>query len=200
MRASSSPARTRIGAPQAAFGPGDEFRTIAGVAGRRRRHRFAQFDLETVRDHPKARQRFQRRGAAFGMQTAGRDHVAADGADRFFVLPGGGVAVLALIDHQAHRVGADIDDGNGTARVGGARARSGRGIRWRRQAVIRSGACGAPGPWIFSARPRPESEGLVMKYVCAEKASASSECGIARYRFRPPSYTSFAPDPSAARP
>ena len=117
MRASSSPASTRIGEPQARSARRDEFRAIAGVARRRRRHRLAQLDLEAVGNHAEAGQRLQRRGAAFGMQPSGRDHVAADAADGFFVLQGGGVAVLVFIDHQAHGIGADIDNGDGAARI-----------------------------------------------------------------------------------
>jgi len=59
-----------------------------------------------------ASQGLQRLGAAFGMQPAGGDHVAADGADGFFVLQGGGDAAFILVDDQAHGIGADIDDRN----------------------------------------------------------------------------------------
>ena len=99
------------------LGPADEFRAIAGIARRRRRHRVAHLHLQPVGDHAKARQRLQRRGAAFGMQPARADHVASDGADGFFILQGGGDPALGLVDHQAHRIGADVDDGDRAART-----------------------------------------------------------------------------------
>src|ERR1051326_2288724 len=89
----------------------DELRAVRSVARRRRGHGFAHGCVQTVGQHLEAGQRLQRHGAAFAVQPAGRYHVATDAADRFFVVERGGGARLRLIDHQTHRVRADVDDG-----------------------------------------------------------------------------------------
>jgi hypothetical protein len=119
-----------MGPPQAF----SELRAIAGVAGSSGGDRLTHLRVQAIGDHAKTRQGFQRGGAAFGMQAAGGDHVAADGADGFFILQGGGDAGGRFIDHQAHGIGADIDDSDRTG-ASGAPVKIGR----KRHPI--SGAC-----------------------------------------------------------
>ena len=114
------------------FGAAHELRAVRRIARRRRRHRFAHGHAQSVSQHPESRQRLQRHGAALAVQAAARHHVAADAADRFLVVQRRRRARFGFVDDETHGIRADIDDRNGTARLGTR-------TRPRRSANIRRG-------------------------------------------------------------
>jgi len=78
-------------------------------AGRGRNHEQLR-NLDPIAQHAKPAQRGQRLVHRIGGQQPGRLHLAAEPAQHLFVEDGRGTAGQPLIDHQAHRVRANVDD------------------------------------------------------------------------------------------
>ncbi len=88
----------------------DEFLAVVGIARGGRGPRFADRHVQPFGHHAETRQNLQRHLHAVGIEPPGGDHVAADAADRFFVVHRRRRARLRLVNHETHGVGPDIED------------------------------------------------------------------------------------------
>ena len=113
--------------------------------------------------------------------------IAAEAGHHLFIEDRRHRAAIDAVDDQAHRVGADIDDGGVLAVAKRALPRPlTRSPRYLKRAPIWSNATGA---LPLSARPRPDRLGLRMKYSCAENGSSGSlETST---RLKPPSASMY---------
>ena len=103
-----------------ALGLGDEVGTVGGVAAGGGRNRIDAADPLDPAQRAKSSQRRQRFGDRVLGQQPGALDFAAEPTQRLFVEHGGEAARQRLVDHQTHRVRADIDDSD----AGSALARS----------------------------------------------------------------------------
>src|SRR5690606_12110145 len=107
-----------------------------------------------------------------GIQMARGMHAATEPRQHLLVEEDGRRARNAFIDDEANRVRADIDDRNrfpaGQPALRAAVHQPADGFLARLRCEIRFGG------WIFSASPRPDRLGLVMKYSWALKRSSPS--------------------------
>jgi len=88
----------------------EELGTVARVAHRRGRHDFDVVDADDAQQRRVARQRRQRDAHGLvAQQPAAGDVLAEPGRD-LFVEHHAGRARRPVVDHQAHRVRADVDD------------------------------------------------------------------------------------------
>src|SRR5262249_19221662 len=115
-----------------------------------------------------------------GIEPARRGNAAAEAGQHFLVEQDGRRARDPLIDDEADRVRSDINDGQGppilqpALRMGNHLAGARLAFFERLNCAIRLGAC------FFSAPPRPDRLGLVMKYSCALNDSSPSSGVIRR--------------------
>ena len=107
--ASRRPDRMSILIPQMRSASRDEGRPVLGVAAGGGGNAEHAADLQGVAQRAKARQRRQGLGHRIGRQQPGRLHLAAETGQHLFVENRRRTAGQALIDHEAHRIRADID-------------------------------------------------------------------------------------------
>ncbi len=98
--------------PTDALGFADEVAAIAGVAARGSRDRPQLPHVQRVAQSAEAAQRLERFGNGFRREQAGRLHLAAEARQHLFVEDRREAPRQAFVDDEAHRVGADIDDGD----------------------------------------------------------------------------------------
>ena len=110
--ASRLPESTSISGAADALGLGDEDLAVLGVAAGGSRDRQDLASLQAVAQRAKASERRQRLLDRIGGQQSRRLHLTAEPAQYFLVEDRGRTAGQPLVDHQPHRVRADIDDGN----------------------------------------------------------------------------------------
>ena len=118
-----------------ALGGRDELRPVPGIAARRGRDTPNLLHAADVAERAEAEQRFKRLLNRIGGKQARRLHLATKAREHFLVEDRGWRAGQPLVDHEAHRVGTDVDDGIGRAvmqaplreiqRPGSKRARGG---------------------------------------------------------------------------
>ena len=145
----------------------DEVRTVGGVADGGGGQHVQGRDAELLDQRGEAANGGQRRGDCRRLEPAARRQAATEAAQLLLVKERRGGAGEPLVDDQADGVGADVDDRNrpaavetpGRARDDGQCVIQNYAPRPRR----RPGGLGA----IFTALPRPDRLGLVMKYWCA---------------------------------
>jgi hypothetical protein len=94
------------------------------------------------------------------MQPPGGNHVAADAADRLFVLQGGGVALWLSYTTRRTELEPISTIATGARDLAAARGEAAV-LRSVATAKIQVRLLGCV--FILSARPRPDKEGLVMK-------------------------------------
>ncbi len=93
-----------------ALGLGDEGLAVLGVAAGRGRDRPDLRHVHAVAQGAKAPQRRQRLLDRVGGQQAGRLHLAAEAGEHLLVEDRRRAARETLVDHEPHRVRADVDD------------------------------------------------------------------------------------------
>ena len=168
---------------QAEFGDGGEkFGTVRSLARGRCGHGLHVGDAQIVEDARIAGQRAERFIARFLRDQSGLGQVAAEAGGHFLVPDRAGRAGRAFVDHHAHRVGADIDDR--ARQIDDALLAPGRGcLRHERASPSAGKSVGLPIHPLSRRRgtasasrawPRPEREGLLIKYRWQLKLSASS--------------------------
>ena len=143
-------------------------------------------DLHPVAQRAKASQRRQRLVDGVGGQQPGRLHLAAEPAQHLLVEDRRRAAGQPLVDDEAHRVRADVDDRDRRPVIETTlrdihRRTPPLNARSRRRTRLR-------GDDSLSDLPRPDRLGLVMKYLWALKGSSPS---AAFMRFEVPSGKSF---------
>ena len=176
------------------LGPVDEIRAVLRLAGRGGRQH-----IHAARRRPGRTARGSggtppsRASTRLGIELAGRDDAAAEAGQHLFVEQHGRRARQPLIDDETDRVRPDVDDRQRSAVLAAGPAMQIshqlaaasaflRRLNW----AMRLGACD------FSASPRPERLGLVMKYSCALNGSSPSSSTACAARFRPPIPRNFA--------
>ena len=99
------------------LGGGDEFGSISGVAAGGGRDAPQPRDAADVTQCTEALQRVQRLVHGVGREQPGRLHLAAKAGENFFIEDRCGRARQPLVDDEAHRIGTDVDDGDGRAKM-----------------------------------------------------------------------------------
>ncbi len=99
------------------LGVGDEGPAIGGVAAGGGRDHEQLRNLDPIAQQAEPAQRGQRLLDRIGRQQPGRLHLAAEPAQHLFVEDRSGAAGQSFVDHQPHRVRADVDDGDRRAIV-----------------------------------------------------------------------------------
>ena len=172
--ASRAPESISISRPNDALGELDEGAAVLGVAACGGRNRQNSLHAHGRAQRPVAFERRQRVLDRVGGKKAGRLHLAAEAAQRLFVEERRRAARERLVDHEAHRVRADVDDGerrtvveaSGGVDLGAAHLveiSAGEQRRPSAFAHIRSERCRNRGTESFGDFPRPDRLGLVMK-------------------------------------
>ena len=91
------------------LGRGDELLAVAGIAAGRRRHHPEPLHPHGVAQRAEALERRQRLLHRIGGQQPFGLHLAAEARERLLVEQRRGTSRYALVDHEPHRVRADID-------------------------------------------------------------------------------------------
>ena len=96
-----------------ALGRLDELRPVLGIAAGGGRHAPQPRDAADVAQRAEAAQRVERLLDRVGGEQAGRLHLAAEAGEDLLVEDRRRRARQPLVDDEPHRVGADVDDGDG---------------------------------------------------------------------------------------
>ena len=115
--ASRLPEMTSISVRQMRSRLGDEGLAVLGVAAGRGREHPDLVHLDAVAERAEPAQRRQRLVDRIGGQQPGRLHLAAEPAQHLLVEDRRRAARQPLVDHEPHRVRADVDDGDRRAVV-----------------------------------------------------------------------------------
>jgi len=134
-----------------------KFRTVPGVANGRGGDHASVLHAHVPKQELVPAQRRERLSLAFVGEISVVTKARAQSRHHLLVEDRCGGPLPSGIDDEAHGVRTDVDDCDGLARQGRYRP------RWKR-------SFGTLRPF-FSACPRPDSDGLLMKYSCRLNAS-----------------------------
>ena len=169
--ASSLPARMLIGASSASSALRMKLGAVGCLAGGGRGYGKDLDDADLLAERAEPPQCRQRPLDGVCRQVAGQRHAAPEPAQDLFVDDRRRRAPQPVIDHQTHRIRPDIDDGHRPKPQ-----RSGLQIlderHFRALTFFEMSPEISGGNRSLSELPRPESDGLFMKYSCALKGSS----------------------------
>ena len=153
------------------LGAADEAWPVGCLAGGGRGYGKDLDDADLLAERAEPPQRRQRPLDGVCRQVAGQRHAAPEPAQDLFVDDRRRRAPQPVIDHQTHRIRPDIDDGHRPKPQ-----RSGLQIlderHFRALTFFEMSPEISGGNRSLSELPRPESDGLFMKYSCALKGSS----------------------------